>query len=293
MKIRNLLQRYFSGFFSPGLIIASALLMISFTGEEHPKNYPGVEKSGKITDLFSQYGWEGDKMGVLDINGIYPAVNYVRWKGDFHYRLEYRDGLYEGSTEILGMKGLRGETSEQIEVKGHVVFTQAKKKVRDRLFTLPGHFAGKGTASYTIARMSMSGIGEARVVHFTDGKGTDQIKRRREDTYLKINRARNTYSIRITPGSYEADIDAFGVKVIASTEMKATRALIEKMESEDRPIPYSEKLLEMFPEYEWYPDRDNIVVEAFDIPLPGNRKVLEGSYKDEKGGVLSWKFVAF
>lgn len=293
MKQKIFLQRLFSGSFSSGLFMASALLMISFTGEEHPKRNVGVEVSSTITDVFSQYRWEGNKRVSLAINDIYPAVNYVRWKGDFHYRLEYRDGLYEGSTKILGMKGLRGETSEQIEVKGHVVFTQAKKQVRDRLFTLPGHFAGTGTASYSIARMSLSGIGEARVVHFTDGKGNDQIKRRKEDTYLKINRARNTYSIRITPGSYEADIDEFGVKVLAATEMKVTRAFIEKMESIDRPVLFPEKLKDMFPEYDWYPARDHIVVEAFDIPLPGNRKVLEGTCKDEKGGVLSWKFVAF
>ena len=293
MKPRNLLHRLFSGSFLPGLFMAFALLMISFTDEEHPKKNPRVVESSTITDVFPQYGWEGDKIGTLDIDGIYPAVNYVRWKGDFHYKLDYRDGLYEGSTEILKMKGLRGETSENIEVKGHIVFTQAKKKIKDRIFTLRGHFAGEGTASYTIARMSLSGIGEARVVHFTDGKGKDQIKRRQEDTYLKINRARNTYSIRITPGSYEADIDAFGVKVLSSTEMKVARAFIDKMESEDRPVPYSEELIKMFPEYDWYPDRDNIVLEAYDMPLPKSGNTLSGSYKDEKEGILTWKFVAY
>ena len=293
MKSRNLIRRIFSGSFMPCLLIASALLMISFTGVEYPKKNPGVGESSAITDVFLQYEGDGAIMRNRDINGIDPVADYVRWKGEFQYRLEYRDGLYEGSSEFLKMKGLRGETSERIEVTGHVVFTQAKKKIKNRIFSLPGHFAGKGTASYTIARMSLSRLGEAQVVHFTDGKGNDQIKRNRNDTYLKINRARNTYSIRITPGSYEADIDAFGVKVLRTTEMKATRAFIEKMESEERPVLYPEELIRMFPEYDWSPDRDHVVVEAFDIPLPRNRKVLEGSYKDEKGGVLSWKFVAF
>jgi hypothetical protein len=141
--------------------------------------------------------------------------------------------------------------------------------------------------------MSLSRLGEGQVVHLIDGKGQDQIRRNREDTYLKINRARKSYSIRITPGSYEADIDAFGVKVLASSEMKVTKAFIEKMESENRPVLYPEALKKMFPEYQWYPDRDNIVLEAFDIPLPSSTQTLSGSYEDEKGGILSWKFVAF
>jgi hypothetical protein len=130
-------------------------------------------------------------------------------------------------------------------------------------------------------------------VHFKDGKGSAMIKRNSKATYLRRNRAAGHYSFRIEPGTYEPDIDAFGVKVLTATEMKVTRAFIEKMESEERPVLYPEALKSMFPEYDWYPDRDHIVLEAFDMPLPKSGNVLTGSYTDEKGGVLSWKFVAF
>lgn len=250
------------------LLLAPALFIYAFTDRGYPAGSPASE-------------------------ALHSDADYVKWRGDFHYKLDYQDGLYDHSVEFMKMKGLVGETDERIEVEGQIVFTEARKEVNKRMVAIPGRFAGEGNVTYSIARMSLSGIGEAKVVYFTDGKGKDQISGHPEDTYLKIDRGRKSYSFRISPGSYEADIDAFGVKVLESTEMKVTSAFIEKMESEGRPVLFPEALKEMFPEYEWSQGRDHIVLEAFDIPLPGPGNALRGTYEDEKGGVLSWNFTSF
>ncbi|WP_445386430.1 hypothetical protein ACT6NV_06430 [Robiginitalea sp. IMCC44478] len=296
MKQRNILPQF--GWNTLCLVVSAILIasLVAFVGASHENQTHFLERKNDLAAEWSALRLEEQQLSMYQTKEDLPVTDYAAytaWKGDFTYKLEYREELYDYPTEFMKMKGLRGESTENIEVTGHIVFTQAKKKVRDRVLTLPGHFAGKGTVSYTIARMSLSKLGEGLIVHLTDGKGKDQIKRRREDTYLKINRASKTYSIRITPGSYEADIDAFGVKVLKTTENKVTRAFIEKMESIDRPVLYPEAVKEMFPEYVWRPDRDNIVLEAFDIPFSRSTNTLSGSYKDEKGGVLSWKFVAF
>lgn len=284
MKSKGILKQLGLGVLWLGLFTILATVLLSFVG---------------VTNL-SQSMLMGTKQDVdsdlpileRDSHGSYiPGIidqglisNYRGWKGDFYYKLEHNDGFYRGSAEFLKLKGLKGETVEDIEVKGHVVFTPARGNVL---------YAGEGAVNYSIARMSLSAMGDAMVVHFTDGNGVDKVKKNLKGTYLRMNRAAGNYSFRIEPGSYEADIDAFGVKVLTSTEMKAARALIEKMESEGRPVPYSEKLIKMFPEYDWSPGRDHIVLEAFDMPLPKSGNTLSGIYKDEKGGVLSWKFVAF
>jgi len=94
--------------------------------------------------------------------------------------------------------------------------------------------------------------------------------------------------LRITPGISDEELDAFGVGVDSVSEMKLTRAVIEKMEEHNRKIPFPELLKEMFPDVVRNPSRENIAAEAFGIALPSSGYTLKGSKKDKKGGIFSW-----
>ena len=75
------------------------------------------------------------------------------------------------------------------------------------------------------------------------------------------------------------------------SELKISKALINKMEDHDRKIAFPELLKEMFPKAVRNPSRESIAAEAFEVALPSSGYTLKGSYKDEKGGVVSWRFV--
>jgi hypothetical protein len=49
----------------------------------------------------------------------------------------------------------------------------------------------------------------------------------------------------------------------------------------------------MFPDRARALDRLDVAVRAVDMPLSKTRNILKGSYKDEKGGILSWHLVSY
>lgn len=284
MKSGNILKQIGSGALWLGLSTVLTAVFLSLIGSTQDPQFDNAEMEDRgITDL-SAPEWNSQIKDIPVTLESAATPLYRGWEGDFHYELKHRDGFFHGASEFLKMKGLRGETIEDIEVKGHIVFTPARGNIL---------YAGKGAVDYSIARMSLSALGEGMIVHLSDGNGVDEIKRNLEGTYLRINRAAGNYSFRIEPGEYEADIDAFGVKVLATTEMKMTQAFIDKMDDEGSPVMYPDALKKMFPTYDWRPDRDHIILEAFRAPLPKSGNTLTGSYTDEKGGVLSWKFKLF
>ena len=226
--------------------------------------------------------------------------NFKKWKGTFHYELNYSDNIFESGVSFLKMKGLRGEDVDRIILDGNINFTP---KVGNRLYV------GSGVVKYDVSLMHYASLGEAMVIHFTDGKGSAKIKPLKElvdddpeidgqiaieyGTRIKFNYRNRSYDMRITPGDYGAHLDEFGVPVESSSRIKVTKAMIRKLEGEGRPILYPETLKEMFPDRSREADRLNVGVEAFGIPFSSSSNTLKGSYTDEKGGILTWKFVAY
>ena len=47
----------------------------------------------------------------------------------------------------------------------------------------------------------------------------------------------------------------------------------------------------MFPDIVKNPDRENIAAEALGMVLPSSGNKLTGSYKDNLGGIFSWKLI--
>ena len=210
--------------------------------------------------------------------------NFKKWKGTFHYELNYSDNIFESAVSFLKMKGLRGEKVERIILDGNIIFTP---KVGNSIYV------GRGTVKYSISLMSYSSLGEAMVIHFTDGKGSAKIVPNRYRTNLRINYRNKKYSLRIDPGIYQADLDAIGLPVEISSRINVTKAMIRKLDAEGRSILYPETLIAMVPDRPRQADRLNVVVEAFDIPFSSLSNSLKGSYTDEKGGVLTWNFKSF
>jgi len=230
--------------------------------------------------------------------------NFKKWKGTFHYKLNYSDDFFYGGVKFLEMKGLRGRNIEKIEVDGNITFAPA---VGNRLY------AGHGSITYAISIMSFSEMGgNASVMHMTNGKGSSKIKplmnKFNEEidddkhkqkfieyqTFIKFDYRNRTYNMRITPGDYEKDLDEFGVVVESSSRIRVTDAMIDKMNELERPILYPEALKSMFKDNDIQKSCENIVFEAFDKPFSPSSNVLKGSYKDTiKGGVLSWELKAY
>jgi hypothetical protein len=210
--------------------------------------------------------------------------NVQKWRGEFQYKLDRSEGFYDNRVTFVKLKGLYGNTVEKVIIKGSVVFSPSKKK----------HvYVGRGRAKYDVSIMTVSKLGEAAVVHLTNGKGDEKILPNRKINYLRFNTYNRTYSIRITPGISDEELDAFGVFVERASDMKITRALLNKMEEHNRNIPFPQFLKKMFPDSAKHPDRENIAAEALEIPLPVSGTSLTGSFKDEKGGILTWKFSPF
>lgn len=222
--------------------------------------------------------------GVLDSRPLDVQLrNVKKWKGEIHYKLDRSEGITDNSISFLKLKGLYGHTQEKVIIDGTVIFEPSHN---------PRVYVAKGKVKYDVSIITISKLGEAMVVHLTEGKGSEIIEPIKEINYLRFNRSSGTYSLSITPGISDEELNAFGVFVESVSEMKVTRALINKMEEHDRKIPFPELLKEMFPDVVKNPDRESIAIEAFGITLPASGNTLKGSYKDEKGGIFSWKLTA-
>jgi len=222
--------------------------------------------------------------GILNSRSI-PAQmrNVKKWEGEIHYKLDRSEGISDNSISFLKLKGLYGHTQEQVIIDGTVIFEPSDN---------PNVYVARGKVKYDVSIITISKLGEAMVVHMTEGKGSEIIEPIKEINYLRFNRYPGTYSLSITPGISDEELDSFGVFVESVSEMKVTRALINKMEEHDRKIPFPELLKEMFPDVVKNPDRESIAIEAFDIAFPTSGNTLKGSYKDEKGGIFTWKLTS-
>ena len=223
--------------------------------------------------------------------------NFKKWKGTFHYELNYSDNIFESGVSFLKMKGLRGEEVERIILDGNIIFTP---KVGNSIYV------GSGEIKYSVSLMSYSSLGEAMVIHFTDGKGSAKIKpigqlvendygkdKKEYFTRIKFDYRNSNYDMRITPGDYDLTMEQFGVPVESSSRIEVTKAMIRKLEDEGRSVLYPETLIDMFPDRDREADRLDVTVEAIGIPWSSSRNILKGSYTDEKGGVLTWNFKSF
>lgn len=206
--------------------------------------------------------------------------NVKKWKGEILYKLDRSEGIYDNRVTFLKLKGLSGKTLEKIIIHGTVIFEPSDKK---------NVFKGRGKVKYEVSIVTVSKLGEATVVHLTDGKGKEKIEPIEDINYLKFNYSSGTYSLRITPGISDEEMDAFGVFVESVSELKITRALINKMEEHNRNMPFPEFLKKMFPDMVKNPDRENIAAEALGMTLPSSGKTLKGSFQDSQGGIFSWK----
>lgn len=216
-------------------------------------------------------------------SGMTQFSNVKKWHCEFHYKLDRSDGIFDNRITFLKFKGLYGNTLEKVTINGSVVFSPSKSS---------NVYIGRGRAKYEVSIMTVSKLGEAAVVHLTNGKGNEKILPIGQINYLRFNTSNRTYSLRITPGISDKTMDAFGVFVETVSEMKVSRALLNKMEEHNRDIPFPEFLKKMFPDSAKYPDRENIAAEALDVPLPSSGKTLKGSFKDDMGGIFSWKITA-
>ncbi len=220
-----------------------------------------------------------------------------KWKGEIHYKLDLNESFYDNSVTFLKLKGLYGKTVETVRIDGTVTFRPLKRsesKLEGEEGELVGwedKFVGQGKVKYNVSILNISKLGEAVIVYMTDGKGSEKIEPEHYINNLQFNYSRGTYSLRITPGIDDVELGESGVGVESYSRLKITKALINKMEDHNRKIAFPELLKEMFPEAVRNPSRESIAAEAFEIALPSSGYTLKGSYKNEKGGIVSWRFV--
>ena len=200
------------------------------------------------------------------------------WKGKVRYALDFKEDIYRNDISFLKLKGLRGEDTEKIIFEGTITFIPTDRT---------NLFVATGMIDYEVSKVSVSMLGKAMVVHLTDGKGQEKLEPEHRFNYLRIHRGSGTYSLAVSPGISDEELDAFGVLVKTVSYMKVTRALLNKMEQENRKVPFPEILKKMFPDVKTGEDRESIAGEAFNRPLTGTG-TLKDSAKDEKGGVFSW-----
>lgn len=211
--------------------------------------------------------------------GSLSAGNGVRgWKGTVRYSLDFNDEIYRKDISFLKLKGLSGQDSKKIMFEGVITFIPTNQ---------PNLFIATGEMKYDVSLISVAKLGDAMVIHHTDGKGKEKLEPEYQINYLRIDRGNGTYSLSVSPGISDEDMDAFGVLVKTVSYMKVTRAVLEKMESEHRNIPFPEMLKKMFPDVKTGEDRESIAGEAFDRPFTGTN-TLKDSSKDEYGGIFSW-----
>lgn len=200
------------------------------------------------------------------------------WKGTVRYTLDLEEEIYRHDISFMKLKGLFGQDFRKIIFEGEITFIPSNR---------PNLFVATGEVKYDVSLISVSGLGQAMVVHLTDGKGKEKLDPVHHINYLRINRGSGTYSLAVSPGIEDEEMGAFGVYVKTVSYMKVTRAFLEKMESENRKVPFPEMLKKMFPDVKTGEDRESIAGEAFGRPFPGT-STLKDSAKDENGGVFTW-----
>ncbi|MCK5004961.1 MAG: hypothetical protein KAS21_07725 [Candidatus Aminicenantes bacterium] len=211
--------------------------------------------------------------------GPMTAGDGVRgWKGTVRYTLDMNDEMYRNDISFLKLKGLYGQDSRKIFFEGVITFIPTNK---------PNLFLATGEVKYNVSLISIAKMGNAMVIHLTDGKGKEKLEPEYRSNYLRINRGSGTYSLSVDPGISDEDMGAFGVLVKTVSYMKVTRAFLNKMEEENRKVPFPEMLKKMFPDVKTGEDRESIVGEAFGRPFPGTATMKDSS-KDENGGIFSW-----
>ncbi len=215
---------------------------------------------------------------VLHIGSVLEGKSIKAWKGTVRYTLDINDEMYRNDISFLKLKGLYGQDSKKVFFEGVITFIPTNK---------PNIYVATGKVKYEVSLMSVSRMGNAMVIHHTDGKGNEKLEPEYHINYLRINRRNGTYSLAVSPGIEDEELGAFGVNVTTVSYMKVTRALLEKMESKNRKVPFPEMLKKMFPDVKTGQDRESIVGEAFGRPLTGTG-TMKDSYKDEQGGVFSW-----
>lgn len=211
--------------------------------------------------------------------GTLGAGDGIRgWKGTVRYTLNMNEEVYKNNISFLKLKGLYGQDSKKIIFEGVITFIPSNK---------PNLFVATGEVKYDVSQISVARLGQAMVIHTTDGRGKEKVEPVHHINYLRIYPGNGTYSIAVSPGVEDEELGAFGVYVNTVSYMKVTRAVIEKMESENRKIMFPEMLKKMFPDVKKGEDRESIAGEAFNRPYPGT-STLKDSVKDEMGGVFSW-----
>ncbi|MEN8155174.1 MAG: hypothetical protein ABFR75_14245 [Acidobacteriota bacterium] len=215
---------------------------------------------------------------VFHMGSILEGSSVKGWKGKVRYELNFNDELYRSDISFLKLKGLYGQDSKKIVFEGEITFIPTNK---------PNLYVATGKVKYEVSLMSLSRMGNAMVVHHTDGKGKEKLVPEYQINYLRINKGNGTYSLAVSPGIEDEELGAFGVFVTTVSYLKVTRAVLEKMEQENRKIPFPEMLKKMFPDVKTGQDRESIAGEAFGRPLTGTG-TLKDSSKDENGGIFSW-----
>jgi hypothetical protein len=215
---------------------------------------------------------------LLFLNLMNFGDNLRGWKGTVRYTLDLKEDIYRQDISFMKLKGLQGQDYRKIVFKGEITFLPTNR---------PDLFVAKGDVNYEVSLISVARLGQAMVVHLTDGKGKEKVEPVYQINYLRIDRESGTYSLAVSPGIEDEDMGAFGVLVETVSYMKVTRAFLEKMESENRDVPFPEMLKRMFPDVKKETDRESIAGEAFGRPFTGTG-VIKDSVKDENGGIFSW-----
>ncbi len=202
----------------------------------------------------------------------------IGWKGTVRYTLDMNDEIYRNNISFMKLKGLSGQDFRKILFHGEITFIPTNKT---------NLFVATGNVKYYVSLIFVAKMGDAMVVHLTDGKGREKVEPDHYINYLRISPGNGTYSLAVSPGIEDENLNAFGVFVRTVSYMKVTRAFLEKMESENRKVPFPEMLKKMFPDVKTGEDRESIAGEAFGRPFPGTG-TLKDSAKDEQGGIFSW-----
>ena len=123
--------------------------------------------------LLSENTVEGSS--PLQKRGIARFKGIKKWEGKIHYKLDFNEEIGDATTSFLELKGLKGTTLEKIIIDGEVTFNSAGGN---------GVFVAKGKVKYSLSFCYVSSLGEAIVIHLTDGKGSAAIEPIRQINYL-------------------------------------------------------------------------------------------------------------
>lgn len=210
--------------------------------------------------------------------GLLAAGDIRGWQGTVRYALDHKEDIYRHDISFMKLKGLLGQDFRKIIFEGTITFIPTNR---------PNFFVAQGKVNYDVSMISVAKMGEAMIVHTTGGKGMEKVEPIHQINFLEISPQDGTYFISVSPGVEDEELGAFGVPVQAVSYMKVTRAFLDKMESENRKVPFPESLKKMFPDVKTDHDRESIRGEAFGRPFPGT-ETIKDSVTDEYGGKFSW-----